>query len=635
MEKCVRSIDLFNMLRIGRGVFGALVLTLLLTTTARAQSNVYTKWVENYVASPAGIPVAEISDGEGNVYVTGSIVSESVTVKYDSQGNTLWRAFANDLPGSDPYSSSNPSSAQGSGLAVGLDAQGNVYVLSVVLIPNSPVAGPPVIVTAKYNSSGVRQWVDYLSSTYTVEEGLEAFLLTTTLYTPYGMAVSPGGDVYTAFSALNTQSNPQASTANLIKYDANGKQLWWKTASPTPYASQTPFGIQLDASENAYLLNLSQNPSNSGQYASEIFKFDPNGNILNAFGASTLGMIGPASSDFAGTLGTYSFPYVVPFYVDGLGNSYVAGGGPAQGPPTPQNIFGPEARIVAKFNAGGTLDWVYAFGAPLYNGTWGIDDLAVDPAGEVFLAQTLNENGGNPDTNGTDIVVNKFSSAGQLLWTTQYNGHGDGSGFDAATAIAVDSGGSAYVTGKSTGTVQTPTGVFNALVTIKYDSEGNAVWTQRYQPNTSYSYGPPAALTVSGSDVWVTGVGDVLVPSVSTGSATQEWLTINYGQDALEANPAVLNFGNQTENTSSSAQTVTLTNISSSTWILKTINYSGPIHFTNNCVDTIKPGDSCELQVTFTPTAPGPASGSIIIRDTSPGNAAAPQTITVTGTGVS
>src|SRR5271169_1640351 len=137
------------------------LLSFISAPASPAQSNVYTKWSANYTANPAGQPVATVSDGQGNVYVTGSIVSESVTVKYDSKGNTLWRAFLTANSANDPYSDSEP--GIGTGLSIALDAQGNVYVLSLLLIPNTPAAGPPIIATAKYNSSGVRQWVDFIA----------------------------------------------------------------------------------------------------------------------------------------------------------------------------------------------------------------------------------------------------------------------------------------------------------------------------------------------------------------------------------------------------------------------------------------------------------------------------------------
>jgi hypothetical protein len=171
-------------------------------------------------------------------------------------------------------------------------------------------------------------------------------------------------------------------------------------------------------------------------------------------------------------------------------------------------------------------------------------------------------------------------------------------------------------------------GTFTAIATIKYDSKGNRVWVERYQPNPEIPDGQPNALAVSGSDVFVTGLA-----ALTSQPPPQEWVTINYGQDAFEADPAILNFGSQTVNTHSAPHTVTLTNITAAPFIIKTINYTGDIHFTNDCPDTLNPGNSCHLFVTFTPTTLGTRTGTIIIRDTSPGNAISPETIQITGTG--
>src|SRR5258708_4135008 len=84
---------------------GLLVLLLVPGLTTHAQSNVYTKWSTTY--RPGQTPLAIVADGQGNTYVTGSVVvcfqsstngceisgTESVTIKYDSHGQTVWRAF--------------------------------------------------------------------------------------------------------------------------------------------------------------------------------------------------------------------------------------------------------------------------------------------------------------------------------------------------------------------------------------------------------------------------------------------------------------------------------------------------------------------------------------------------------------
>lgn len=70
------------------------------------------------------------------------------------------------------------------------------------------------------------------------------------------------------------------------------------------------------------------------------------------------------------------------------------------------------------------------------------------------------------------------------------------------------------------------------------------------------------------------------------------------------------------ENTHSAPETVPVTNITDTPFVIKTINYTGDIHFTN-CPDSLAPGGSCSLFVTFTPTALGTRTGTITIRDTS------------------
>jgi hypothetical protein len=72
-------------------------------------------------------------------------------------------------------------------------------------------------------------------------------------------------------------------------------------------------------------------------------------------------------------------------------------------------------------------------------------------------------------------------------------------GADEATGIAIDSLGSVYVTGKSQGS-----GTGSDYHTIKYDSSGNMIWRARY----NYSDGNDEAVALaidSLGNVYVTG----------------------------------------------------------------------------------------------------------------------------------
>jgi hypothetical protein len=475
-----------------------LFFTLAAASAASAQSHVFTKWTATYEPVVAGepsevTPGAIAADGQGNIYVTGTAIVgpdpvwgqeiESITIKYDSKGNTVWRVFL----------TSGAKDAHGVGVA--LDSAGNVYVLSHLYEHQGPEATDGVAI-AKYTSAGIRQWVNFIAPSNLAPN-----------YFPLALAVTPEGSVYIGYQ--------HGSNAYIEKYGTNGKQQWLKTPSPTPYNINTPLAIRLDASENVYMLIFSfasTAPGLSQNHASEIFKFDANGNALAAFGADKLGTISGLGGD---SVGGTSQIHAMPFRVDSQGNSYVAGGG------TP-NSSGVENRIVAKYNSSGAVEWFDTLGAPpdiAPNHIVGIVDLALSTTGEVFVAQTLP--GRNSTNSGTDISVMKFDGTGRALWTSRYNGHSDDSGGDQAVAIATDSAGAAYVIGASSDTQAA--NYAQAFATIKYDSAGNRVWVERHETSGTPPSAPPIAFVLSGSDVVVTGLG--VGPNQSSG-----WLTIDYGQ---------------------------------------------------------------------------------------------------------
>src|SRR2546430_1290859 len=94
-----------------------------------------------------------------------------------------------------------------------------------------------------------------------------------------------------------------------------------------------------------------------------------------------------------------------------------------------------------------------------------------------------------------------------------------------------------------------------------------------------------------------------------------------------------LNFGSQTVGSSSPAQTVTLTNGTSGSITVNGIAMSGDYSQQNNCgmgpfPTTLNAGGSCQVFVTFTPTASGTRNGSVTI---STSDAGSPRTVSLTG----
>ncbi|KWU26400.1 choice-of-anchor D domain-containing protein [Burkholderia cenocepacia] len=129
---------------------------------------------------------------------------------------------------------------------------------------------------------------------------------------------------------------------------------------------------------------------------------------------------------------------------------------------------------------------------------------------------------------------------------------------------------------------------------------------------------PSSMGATTGTLSMVTGDGTHIVTLTGTGLLA-----------VASVSPAALSFGNQTVNTTSAPQTVTLTNTGNTAMTVSTPtgNLSGP--WSTNCPATLAGGASCTMTVTFLPQSMGPITQQFSM-NTSAGN----KTVTVTGTGM-
>ena len=128
-----------------------------------------------------------------------------------------------------------------------------------------------------------------------------------------------------------------------------------------------------------------------------------------------------------------------------------------------------------------------------------------------------------------------------------------------------------------------------------------------------------------------TGTSNCAVPA----SECHSWQTRIFRQvPAVSLVPTGLTFGPQTLYTTSSPQTVTLTNTGAVTLTLASIVITGAntndFAQSNNCGPTLAPNDYCQVSVTFTPMATGSLSAAVSITDDAPGS---PQAVNLAGTG--
>jgi len=139
---------------------------------------------------------------------------------------------------------------------------------------------------------------------------------------------------------------------------------------------------------------------------------------------------------------------------------------------------------------------------------------------------------------------------------------------------------------------------------------------------------PVVALSVSPS-----GVAAPVLVAATYGRGIWQTAPFSAGTSltaAVASSPA-LSFVSQIFGTTSSAQTVTLTNTGSNTLTVTAISMTGDFGETDNCVNTmVAPGAGCSLQVSFTPSGTGTRTGQMIVAANVYGGQL---TVDMTGTG--
>lgn len=208
---------------------------------------------------------------------------------------------------------------------------------------------------------------------------------------------------------------------------------------------------------------------------------------------------------------------------------------------------GNQDAFVAKYDTQGELIWGVAFGGG------GADEaraVAVDAQGNCYVAgfvgsfnvdildQTITSLG------GYDVMLLKFSSSGELLWTRTYGSASN----DMARAVAVDADGAIGIAGAFQGTMvvgQTTLVSTSSLdgFVARFDSTGNAEWAAQISgPNQVEGRG--IAMNADGH-TYVS--GDFLGGSVTSGGFTEtgggSFDAFIAGFDALGAPTVLRAFG--------------------------------------------------------------------------------------------
>ncbi len=190
-----------------------------------------------------------------------------------------------------------------------------------------------------------------------------------------------------------------------------------------------------------------------------LIKYDPNGTRL------WQEELGTNKEDVA---------YSVAVRKDGAGNFYVAGR-------TKGNIEDPGVKFggfdlfLIKYDATNAILWKKQLGTSQ-------DDIAssvaVDGAGNAYVVGKTNGSFtayGYTNAGGNDLFIVKYDVNGNVVWLRQIGTAAD----EEASSVVLDSVGNVYITGHTYGDLGGPNAGLADLFLIKYDANGNLLWTRQ------------------------------------------------------------------------------------------------------------------------------------------------------------
>ncbi len=275
------------------------------------------------------------------------------------------------------------------------------------------------------------------------------------------------------------------------KYSTAGLTLWSTTIQQNSLYGAELVDLQVDQIGNVYITGEAHNQEwEDGLVFSDIItvKLGPGGNELwrKLFSAS-------AESD--------DNPFKL--QIDKQGNIII-------GAMAENNTAG---YIIVKYSENGDSLWTRIF-----NGPYGTDyatDCTVDADDNIIITGYSYQAEEN-----FNILTIKYDSAGNELWTMQYNGPGNTRDF--AASLISDPLNNIYITGSSRhGMIGTDT-----CVTIKYDKDGHMLWAESYSDSLEKS--------CHGKHIAYDTYGDIIVAAGSVGiNSGWDYLTIKYDQYTL------------------------------------------------------------------------------------------------------
>ncbi len=370
--------------------------------------------------------------------------------------------------------------------------------------------------------------------------------------------------------------------------------------APTSASLQTPRGIAFDNSGDLVILDT---------YDSRV-RIVTNGTISTIAGNGTYGFSGDGGPATSAELG---YPWAAGY--DAKGNLYIL------------DAFNNRVRMV---DTNGNISTVVGSGAvgcgaggfsgdggPATKATLNCPlGLDVDAAGDLFISDYYNFVIRRVD--GTTHIITTIAGT---PGTPGYSG--DGGPATAATIayadrVSVNAAGNLFISDSGNNIIRRVDAATGIIET--FAGNGKFAFAGDGGPALSASFASPTGVVV-------TNAGDLYVGDLFNNRVRKVTLT-----PGATLGPATVPFGNQTQGTTSAAQTVTLTDSGDAPLTISGASITGDFTIqTNNCSATLATGASCTILVTFTPTTTGALNGTLTVTDNALPSGT--QAVTLTGTG--
>lgn len=596
-------------------------------------------------------------DSSNGVFVTGATTSNNFPVV---------NAFQSSQPG--PYTGfMTHISADGSTLLYSTYLGGNAFDQPTGIAVNSS----DQVYVAGYTESLNYPVANAYQSTASPNQGQA--------YGTYGFVTKfneSGSElIYSTFLAGNT--NVLQNCGNVNCY-------------PAPYSSVN--AITLDANDNAYVVGSTNTYNFPTSYSAYLKTNTTPSNAQIAFVTklSSAGSLGYSTYFYASSGNPVSLASIA---VDNSGSAYITGSAESDGtfPITTTSICDPGVygyacsyAFVSKFDpSAATLVYSTFLGPNNYATPQTILLDSSDNAYVVSSTTSPDFQAMNPIEaydSGLDVLLVEINADATAQMFSTYLG---GSGDDVPSGMAIDQRENVYIAG-STSSADFP--VTPGAFQTQAAGDGDAFLAKIFTGSSPLISFSPTALEFSSQSVGTTSQSQsvqvqnlsVLPLSISSLSVEGDFTATNNCGNTLAANssctlavtftptsvgqrtgsiaindnaagsPQLISlqgtglgaavslsstsiaFPSTPVGSSSTLQTLTLTNQGTATLTVTGVQIAGDFAQTNNCGGSLGAGSSCSVQVVFSPKATGSRSGSVLLTDSTSNS---PQTVALSGTG--